>query len=458
MLTLTFFGGAKTVTGANYLLEEELPDHSKTRILIDCGLQQGSYYSDRKNFEPFPYDPSTIDALLITHAHIDHTGCIPKLVKQGFKGTIFSTPPTKDCAEHLLIDSENLLRKEAEERKLPPLYTIEDVNHALGIWHKIPYHQKIQINSMELEFYDAGHTLGSSFIVINTKEKKRIVFSGDLGNSPMPLVKEKENLPRADYVVLESTYGNRIHEGVRQRKRILKEVLKETIQRKGVLLMPAFAMERTQQILYEMNDMVENNEVPRISVFMDSPLAIKLTSIYKKYSENPDYMDGEALSHTRKGDAIFDFPGLVFTLTTEQSKAINDASAPKIIIAGSGMSQGGRILHHEYRYLSDAKNTILFIGYQAKNSRGREILDGAKMIPIFGEKIPILCNVRLISGYSSHADQTQLIRWVEPKRTALQKIFLVQGEEEAMLSLAQKIETTLRVNTMIPSSGNTIVL
>src|SRR3989344_5125745 len=451
-MKITFHGAAKTVTGANYLLED-----GKTRILVDCGLFQGSSFCERKNFEPFLYNPKTIDAVLITHAHIDHCGRLPKLVKEGFSGKIFSTPPTKEFAEYLLIDSEHLLAKEAEAKKLKPLYSVDDVEGAIKLWQTIKYHQKFSIGDFKIEFYDAGHILGSSFIRIVLKSGKSVVFSGDLGNVAAPLVKDTESLPTTDYALIESTYGNRLHEDIKVRKDILEDIIEETIKAGGTLLIPAFATERTQDLLYELNELVENGRIPRVPVFIDSPLAIKLTSVFQKYALNPDYFDAESLALEKKGDVIFNFPGLRFTLTTEQSKEINNIKGPKIIIAGSGMSQGGRILHHELRYLPDLKSAILFIGYQGEGSLGRQILDGAKTVKILGEEVNVNCKIKAIGGYSAHADQAKLMAWLGLSRALFKKVFVVQGEEDQSLPLARKIEDELAIKAIVPSLGEEYV-
>lgn len=455
-MKLTFYGGTKIVSGANYLLET-----GETKILVDCGLIQGSNFGEKQNYEPFPYNPKEIEAVLITHAHIDHIGRLPRLYKEGFRGKIFSTAPTKDFAEDLLIDSEHLLTKDAEEKKLQPIYNLDDVNKIMPLWETVDYHQKFKIGAaaegFQIEFYDAGHIIGSSFIVVSG-ENKKIVFSGDLGNISEPLVKDTEVITDADYALVESAYGGRIHEASEARKDLLEDLIEETVKNKGVLMIPAFAMERTQELLFELNELVENGRIPKVPIFIDSPLAIKLTSVYKKYSENPEYFDKEAISLFRQNDTIFNFPGLKMTLTTEQSKEINDVPAPKIIIAGAGMSNGGRILHHERRYLSNPKSAILFIGYQVSGSLGRRILDGAKMVKIFGEEIPVRCRVENISGYSAHADQLKLINWLRPMRLKLKKVFIVQGEEDQMIPLSQKIRDELAVETVIPSFGDEFVL
>ncbi|TSD01443.1 MAG: Uncharacterized protein Athens071426_673, partial [Parcubacteria group bacterium Athens0714_26] len=286
------------MTGANYLLEADGGD-GKVKLLIDCGLNQGGSFAEKKNWEPFGYESKEIGAVFVTHAHIDHTGLLPKLVRDGFKGRVYSTPPTRDFANLMLLDSEHILLEEAERFKRPPLYGVREVEELMACWEGVPYHQQIIIGPFKITFYNAGHILGSSIILVEI-EGKRILFSGDLGNSPAPIIEEKENLEDVDYCIIESAYGNRIHEP--ESIGAIEDVIEETAKGNGALMIPAFAMERTQKLLFEMNNLVENGRVPRIPVFLDSPLAIKVTEIYKKYQ---DYFDKETLELLKKDQSLF---------------------------------------------------------------------------------------------------------------------------------------------------------
>ncbi|MDP3974923.1 MAG: MBL fold metallo-hydrolase [Candidatus Jorgensenbacteria bacterium] len=452
-MTLTFLGGAKSVTGAEYLLES-----GGTKILVDCGLSQGGAFAERLNWEPFSYDPKELSAVLITHAHIDHTGRIPKLVRGGFEGPIISTPPTRDFAEALLLDSEHILGEEAKEKHKPPLYAAGDVLKAVEHWRGVRYHEPFVVGPFTVEFADAGHVLGSSFIMV-AAEGKRVVFSGDLGNSPAPFIRPREPLPpETDFVLIESTYGGRVHDSIDSRRDTLENLIEETVKRGGTLMIPAFALERTQQLLFELNTLVGEGRIPRVPIFIDSPLAIKLTAVYEKYSRDPLYFSRDAITQVKSGDALFDFPGLAMTLTREQSRAINDVPPPKVVIAGSGMSQGGRILHHEMRYLPDSKSTIFFVGYQAQGSLGRRILEGVPEVRIHRTTIPVRARAVQISGYSAHADQPQLLEWLRGARGKLRRAFVVQGEDEESNALAQKMRDELAIAAHIPSPGESVVL
>jgi len=439
------------VTGACYFLEG-----GTTRILVDCGMQQGSSREEKKNKNPFPFDPSSLDALFITHAHIDHIGRVPKLVKEGFAGPIFSTAPTKDAASHLLEDAHHLMEQDASSAR-DVIYGVEDINASLEMWKTIPYHEIVRVKDAEIELYDAGHILGSASVVI-AMENKRIVFSGDLGNIPAPLVKPTEYIENADYALIESAYGNRVHEGVEERVAVVEDMIEDTVRSKGALLIPAFAMERTQQLLFEINELVERGRIPPLPVFIDSPLAIRLTEIFKKYVHDPMFFNQEIITQGKEGDQIFNFPGLRFTLTTEESKEINSVSPPKVIIAGAGMSNGGRIIHHEVRYLPDPNSNILFVGYQVEGSLGRKILEGEKEVKILGQRVPVKARVKAIGGFSAHADQPLLLRWVSSMKKNLKHVFVVQGEEDQSLPLATKIRDELAIDATAPQPGTVVEL
>ena len=439
-MKLTFYSGIKEVTGANYLLES-----GDTKILIDCGLHQGGSFCEKHNWEPFPYNAGEINAVFPTHAHIDHTGRLPKLIREGFKGRVYSTPPTRDFANLLLLDSEHVIAEEAERFKKPVLYNVRDIEELMAHWEGVPYYQEIKVGSMKVTLYSAGHILGSCIVVVEA-EGKKIAFSGDLGNSPAPIIGPYDILEDdIDYCVIESTYGDRLHQ--KAPEGIIEDVIEDAVRAGGVLMIPAFAMERTQKLLFEINELIENGRVPSVPVFLDSPLAIKVTDIYKKYK---DYFDKKTMNLLKGDNLLFDFPGLKKTLTIDESKSINEARSPKVIIAGSGMSQGGRILHHEKRYLRDPNSTILFIGYQSKGSLGRKIQEGEKLVRIHGEEVPVRCRSVSIGGYSAHADQGQLLDWLYPMRLSLEKVFVVQGEEDASTIFAQKVINDLAVHAEIP--------
>lgn len=464
-MKLTFWGGTGEATGSNYVLESAPgPDGATTKIMVDCGLHQGGHYAEKENFEAFPYDAKSITAVFITHSHLDHIGRLPSLVRAGFTGQIYSTGATKDFAELMLIDSEHLLAKEAEREAKPPLYNNEDIAHVRRLWQGLEYHEPIVVGPFKVELFDAGHILGSAIVKIETAEDdgkggkttKTIVFSGDLGNFPAPIIAPTEMIDTpVDYCVIESTYGDRIHEDVDKRKEQLERAVEDAVRAGGTLMIPTFAMERTQELLYHLHQLFEEGRVPRVPVFIDSPLAIRLTAVYKKHES---YFNKETQAIAASGDDILNFPGLRLTLTTEQSKEINGVPPPKVVIAGSGMSNGGRILHHEQRYLPDPKSAILFVGYQAVGSLGRQILDGAQEVRIFGETIPVRCHVSNIPGYSAHADQPHLLEWLGHMRKTLKKVFVVQGEEQSSQVLAQKAIDTLAVSAKVPTRGETVEL
>ncbi|PJE59979.1 MAG: MBL fold hydrolase [Candidatus Portnoybacteria bacterium CG10_big_fil_rev_8_21_14_0_10_44_7] len=454
-MNLKFCGGAQAVTGVNYLFTT-----ARTKFIVDCGLFQGTRDLEIKNTEPFIYDPQTIDFALISHAHLDHIGRLPRLVKEGFVGQIYATPPTIDFARLLLEDAQKLMAEKTKKADVMPLTTPGDVEKVMKLFVPVEYEKEISPSpDVSFTFYDAGHILGSCITKIKIKEKgdiKTIVHSGDLGNHPAPILRTPALIEQADYVLVESTYGDRLHlHEETSAKDLLEDVIEETVSRGGALMIPSFAMERTQQLLYQLNDLIENGRIPKVPVYIDSPLAIKITEMYKKYE---NYFDQSADALVRSGDDIFDFPNLHFTETTEQSKQINEVPPPKIIIAGSGMSQGGRIIHHETRYLPDPKSTLMIVAYQAEGTLGRRLAEGVKRVKIFDEEVLVRAQVVQLEAYSAHADQQGLLRWLGHFQKPLKKIFVVQGEQAASRALAVKIRDDLGVASLVPIFGQEVTL
>jgi metallo-beta-lactamase family protein len=446
-LKITFCSGAGTVTGANFLLEG-----NGKKFLIDCGLIQGEKFVDDLNWKKFPYDASTIDILFITHSHIDHIGRIPKLISEGFNGKIISTVPTKELTEIMLTDTAHILSKDTENN-LAEIYSSENINKAMSIWETLEYGQKLNVDhGFQFSFKNAGHILGSGMLEIIYNNKK-IIFTGDLGNSPSPLLPDTDVLKNVDYLVMESTYGDRNHEERDERKKKLEEVIRENYNNKGNLIIPTFSLERTQELLYEINSLVENKIIPLMPIFLDSPLSIKLTDVYLKYGK---YFNQTAQNIIATGDKLFDFPGLKETPETEESKAILQVPPPKIIIAGSGMSNGGRILHHEKNYLPNKNDTLLLTGYQSVGTLGRMIEDGVKKVHIMGEEVTVRAHVAKISGYSSHKDSDHLVEFVENTASTLKKVFVVMGEPKSAMFLAQKLRDNLDIKAFTPTAGDSV--
>ncbi len=450
--SLSFYGGAGTVTGANFLL-----DSGGKKILVDCGLEQGGKFCEDVNRKPFLYDPASIDALFVTHAHMDHIGRIPLLVRNGFHGIIYSTPATLELSKIMLADSMKVLAREAKREGLPPLYEKKDVEKAFSLWKTIPYGEKVEVlGTFDIFFKDAGHILGSAIIEITSIETgKRIAFTGDLGNSPSPLLRDTEIVDDVDYLVMESVYGNRVHQHRDERESLLRHVIETTISRRGTLLIPAFSIDRTQVVLYEVNNLIEEKKIPQIPVFLDSPLAIAVTDIYKK---NTKLFNNSIQDEIRSGDDIFSFPGLRMTSTTEESKEINKISGPKIIIAGAGMSHGGRIQYHEQRYLPDKKSTLLLVGYQVAGSLGRILQDGAKKVHINRRSVSVRAEVVVVSGYSAHKDRDGLIDFASHLSERTKKVFVTMGEPSASLFLVQRLRDFLGLNAVAPEGGETVEL
>ncbi len=446
---ITFHGGVGTVTGANFLLEVD-----GKRILVDCGLTQGIKLADDVNWDTFPYDCTTIDMLFVTHAHVDHLGRVPKLIHEGFKGKIYSTNATQSLAKPMLDDTAAILAHN-KEFKLDEIYSAENISKAIAAWQGFEYHEKVTLTpNLSATFYNAGHILGSAMVIFEYNGKK-IMFTGDLGNSPSPILPDTEKITDVDYVIMESVYGDRNHESRSERRKNLEAVIEDNFKRKGTLLIPTFSLERTQELLFELNDLVENHRIPFMPIFLDSPLAIRLTEVFKHYRH---YMNEQAQQVLTNDSQLFEFPGLKSTLHAEDSKKINEIPAPKVIIAGSGMSSGGRIVHHERHYLPDPNNTLLLLGYQAVGTPGRLIQEGLKTVRITGEDVTVRAHVVTISGYSGHKDSDGLLNFVQDLHENVKKIFVVMGEPKSSMFLVQKIRDGLGVNAVAPEEGETVTL
>ena len=453
-MKISFFGGAQSVTGANYLLEYE-SNGKQIKILVDCGLFQGSKISEDKNDDFFQYDASSISALFVTHGHLDHIGRIPKLVRDGFNGKIFSTPPTRDLAQLMLVDSLGVMKKEAlRNKKDKPIYSEQDVEDAINRWQTVDYNQEFAEGDLKITFREAGHILGSAIIEIKNKDSK-IVFSGDLGNPPNPLLRDADKITGADYFIVESTYGDREHGEMAKSKLRLERIIEDTVNAGGVLMIPAFSIERTQKLLFEINDLAEHGRIPKVPVFLDSPLAIHATEIYTQYKR---YYNEIAKDIIRSGDDLFNFPGMKSTLSTEESKSINRVPNPKIITAGSGMCNGGRIIHHLRHYLPDPKNTLLLMGYQSAGSLGRRIQEGAKTVNIFGDIVSVKARVETLHGYSAHPDMNELYEFIENSADTLKKVFVVQGEPKSSMFFTQRLRDYLGIDAAAPKTGDSFEL
>ncbi|MCE9585509.1 MBL fold metallo-hydrolase [Candidatus Nomurabacteria bacterium] len=446
---ITFYGGTGSVTGANFLLEVE-----DKKILIDCGLTQGSKMADDINWAPFSYDPKSIDILFVTHAHVDHLGRIPKLIYDGFRGKIYSTKPTRELASPMLEDTMGILSRNTEN-KLNEIYTEENIKLALSLWEGFEYHEKIQINeNLSVSFRNAGHILGSGMAEFFYNGKK-ILFTGDLGNSPSPLLPDTEKITDIDYLIMESVYGDRNHESREGRRKFLEATIEDNYKRKGTLVIPTFSLERSQELLFEIDALVEEQRIPIMPIFLDSPLAIHLTNVFKQFK---NYFNETAQKAISEGKHLFDFPGLHSTLKSEESKMIVNVPNPKIVIAGSGMSSGGRVVHHERHYLPDPNNTLLLTGYQSVGTMGRLIQEGAKVVRITGEDVPVRAHIVTISGYSGHKDSDGLVNFVEDTQDTVRKIFVVMGEPKSALFLVQKLRDNLGVDAYAPEQGESILL
>lgn len=422
---------------------------------MDCGAFQGSSFAQAKNFDDFAFDPKSIDAVFLTHAHLDHCGRLPLLVKRGFKGAIYCTPPTKQLAKLVLEDAEEIMDEMHRLNYTPKLFDRKDVSKTIKSMKTFDDHGALCIKDIEVQFQNAGHILGSAFITIKNSGGRTATFSGDLGNLYAPILKPTDPLPNTNILITESTYGNRIHEDPAGRWKVIKKAIIDTIKRKGVLMIPSFAIERTQELLYELNDLVEHKKIPRVDMFVDTPMGIEATEIFRAF---PQYYSQRAFKQLTQGDKLFDFKGLYITKTRAQSKTINQARWPKVIIAGAGMMNGGRILHHLVRYLGDKRNTLLIIGYQAEGTLGRRLYNGDRKLMVLNEMINVKAHVEYCGCFSAHADQQMLIDWIKTAEVYPDKVYCTHGEEEAATALATRIKTQLQLAAEVPRLGQTIEL
>ncbi|GAB4528338.1 MAG: MBL fold metallo-hydrolase [Anaerolineae bacterium] len=464
-MKISFYGAARTVTGSQHLVEV-----NNTRILLDCGMFQGKRSETYERNLNFAFDPKTVDVLVLSHAHIDHSGNIPNLVKSGFNGDIICTSATRDLAAMMLPDSGfiqerdvefvNKRRKKKGESPVDPLYTRQDALDSLVYFTTQGYRRSRTIApGVNLTFLDAGHMLGSATVVLDiedqaSKRDVRLVFSGDIGRAGIPIIRDPEPPESADILIMESTYGNRLHEAYDDSEKKLERIVAETYKRGGMIIMPAFAVGRTQQLVYTLHTLIERGDIPNIPVYVDSPLAVNATSVFRLH---PEIYDDEIRSFVDTLDHRdpFGFERLTYIRSVEDSKKLNFLREPAIIISASGMAEFGRVLHHLKNRIEDSKTTVLITGWQAPDTLGRRLVDGVERVRIFGDEYRNNAHVEVISGFSGHADRDELVAWVGAMQRKPQQTFLVHGEEESAVALSQTLNTTFNFPVTVPTQGQT---
>ena len=463
-MKIEFVGAARTVTGSSYIVKNE-----DFTIMVDCGMFQGTRELRERNHLGLIYAPDKIDALVVTHAHIDHSGLIPKLVKEGFRGSIFATRATVDLLSIMLPDSAHIQemdaewfsrrRKKAGREPLPPLYTAEDAAEAIKYLKPIEYGEEFEVvPNVRARFRDAGHILGSAFVEMNVTEKgetKRIIFSGDIGPRDQAIIRNAEIPGDADYLLIESTYGNRLHKSKPDTYNEFKTVINDTYNAKGNIIIPSFAVERTQEIIFTLGQLFREGLIPRIPVYIDSPLAVSSTEIFNR---NPDCYNDEMRKIMSSGANPLEFPNLHYIRTTEESKKLNDTAKGAIIISASGMCTAGRIKYHLQNNLYKKESSVIFVGYQAEGTLGRMLVDGAKEVRLYAETVVVKAKVHTLGGFSGHADRDGLLSWMSSIKNPKLQVFVVHGEGEAADSFADHIHTNLGHHVYVPSWGEIIDL
>lgn len=449
-LKLTPFGGAGQVTGSNFLIEG-----ARGKILVDCGIEQGKDYCESCSFDDFPYDVSSIDALIITHAHLDHVGRAPRLMKQGFKGKVYMTAPTRDLAELILRDSAHILAENAQKQGLGPLYDDHDIDAFLGRVETLKYRQEREIApGLSVMLRDTGHILGSASVRIRAEDGTALAITSDLGASPAVLLPDAEPIDDADVVLIESVYGDRQNPEREHRVPLLRDTLKKAIERGGPILMPSFSIERTQLMLYEIGGMMERGELPTIPVYLDSPLAINVTAVYKKWGS--EYFNKDTKQELAKDHDLFAFPFVKFTKDREESELIARVDDPKLIIAGAGMSHGGRIGKWEKMYLPNPETTLIMVGYQAPGSPGRILQDGGKKVVIDGHEVRVRAKVETLHGWSGHADRDGLLAYAQSCMPRAKTFLVGLGEPASARFLAQRIHDFLGARAIVLARGESL--
>ncbi len=456
MISVHFWGAAGEVTGSMH----ELSVNGR-RVLLDCGMYQGWRKEAEQQNRQFPFPAASVDAVVLSHAHIDHSGNLPLLVKQGFNQAIYATSATVDLCDAMLRDTANIqvsdakfVNKRQHQRKLgepdvAPLYDLADAAKTMPLFHRINYHEPYEVvPSLQAEAYDAGHMLGSSATVltqIDGDKTIRLAFSGDVGRPGLPIVRDPESLPPVDYLIMESTYGDRLHQQESEVKNKLRDIVKRTVERGGRVIVPAFAVGRVQQLVLMLHQLIDEQQIPSVPMYVDSPLAVDVTRVFEAH---PECYDQETAAFLSRDEDPFGFKLLQYVRESEDSKKLNALQGPFIVISPSGMCEAGRVLHHLLHNIGDPKNTVLITGYQAENTLGRKIQDGRKHVRIFGDPVEVRAEIENLDALSGHGDREELLTWMKPMAPALKKVFLVHGEVGSSAALARAIQDRYRIEAI----------